>query len=110
MRSIRTSSRLLALLVAACYLGLAVLGAACLFGDMEPGHEASHHAGHGGKPTHSSLCAWACQAGPSALAQSANVAGPPTFLVFALFVAVRSLTPSYLAASQRTRAPPVVRL
>ena len=110
MRSIRTSSSLLALLVAGCYLGLAVLGAACLFGEPAEGHAAHHHAGHTDKPAHSALCAWACQAGPSALAQSADVEGPPTFLVFAIFVAVRSLTPSYLAASQRTRAPPVVRL
>jgi hypothetical protein len=44
------------------------------------------------------------------LAQSADVEGPPTFLVFALFGAVLSLAPGYLVASQRTRAPPVVRL
>jgi hypothetical protein len=108
---VTTRRKILALLLVVSYLGLATLGAACLFGDLEPGHAASHHAGsEGGKPAHSPLCAWACQAGPSAVAQSANVVGPPTFPAFAVFVAVRFLTPSYLAASQRARAPPVVRL
>lgn len=105
-----TKRQILALFLAVSYLGLAILGAACLFGEPAEGHAAHHHAGPTDKPAHSALCAWACQAGPSALAQSADVEGPPTFLIAALFVAVLSLTPSDLVASQRTRAPPVVRL
>jgi hypothetical protein len=110
MRSIRTPSSLLALLVAACYLGLAVLGAVCLFGDMSGGSSVPHHADHAGKTAHSPLCAWACQAGPSAILVGFGGVS------LALYVLFWSTAPSIaffsrtFCAFARPRAPPVVRL
>ena len=110
MFSKRTFVSVLILVLALCYLGLVALGAACLFGDMEPGHAASHHAGHGGKPTHSSLCAWACQAGPSAVLVSF---GGVSFVLQILFwsAASRIVFFSQIAwASAHPRAPPLAAL
>lgn len=110
MFSKRTCVGALVLVLALSYLGLATLGAACLFGDMAPGHAASHHAGHGGKPTHSPLCAWACQAGPSAVLISF---GGVSFALYILFWSVTShiVFFSQIAwASARPRAPPFAAL
>jgi hypothetical protein len=96
--------------VAACYLGLVVLGAVCLLGDMSGGPSAPHHADHAGKTAHSSLCAWACQAGPSAVLISF---GGVSFALYLLFWSVTSpiVFFSQIAwASARPRAPPFAAL
>jgi hypothetical protein len=103
--------RFLALAVALCYLGLAVLSAVCLFGvapDSAVAHH--HHSGPAGKVAHSPLCDWACQAGLSAV-----LIGFVGFS-FALYVLFCSVTSPGNAFSQapwasiRPRAPPFAAL
>jgi hypothetical protein len=107
---LRSSSRLLTLLVAACYLGLAVLGAVCLFGDMSGGPSAAHHADHTGKTAHSPLCVWACQAGPSAALIGL---GGVSFALYVLFWSTASPITVFsrnFCAFARPRAPPLAAL
>ena len=94
----------LADLLAGAYLVLSVFSIACAFEHDQP-HSSSHN--HGDAVSHSSFCAWACQANP------ASDAGPSTlmlhpFLVVAPFLesghAVLVSGHSFHAAS---RAPPV---
>ncbi|MBI4001985.1 MAG: hypothetical protein HY348_09390 [Nitrospira defluvii] len=94
----------LAALLAGAYLVLAVLAVACAIDHVEP-RPSNHH--HGSTVSHSSFCAWACQANPTSDAgPSALVLHP--FLVVALFVesshAVIAGGGGFYAAS---RAPPV---
>ena len=52
----------LATILAGAYLLLAVLSVACAVEHSES-RPAGHH--HGGTLSHSSFCAWACQANPA---------------------------------------------
>lgn len=94
----------LAGLLAGAYLVLTVFSVACAFEHAEP-HASGHH--HGGTVSHSSFCAWACQANPTSdAAPSALVLHP--FLIVALFIegshAAVAGGGMFYAAS---RAPPV---
>jgi hypothetical protein len=103
---VTTRRKILALLLVVSYLGLAALGAACLFGESAGDHAAHHHAGHTDKPSHSALCAWACQAGPSAVLISL---GGVSFALYILFWSVAShicVFRQVAWATARPRAPP----
>jgi len=94
----------LAALLAGIYLILAAFSVACAFDHAEP-HASGHH--HGGTVSHSSFCAWACQANPTSdVGPSAVV--PHPFLMVAFFVerdhTVIACGPGFPTAS---RAPPV---
>ncbi|HJR77631.1 MAG TPA: hypothetical protein VJ805_11675 [Nitrospiraceae bacterium] len=54
----------ISVLVAAGYLLLSVASMVCAV-DFGDGHAGGHH--HGGKLSHSSSCAWACQANPASV-------------------------------------------
>lgn len=105
-----TASRLLALILAVSYLGLTVLGAACLFGVAPVGVGMHHHhAGPGGKASHSPLCAWACQAGPAASLISFGVASFTLFILLWWTVTAHLTFFSQIAwASARPRSPPIL--
>ncbi len=68
----------LATALAGLYLVLAVFSVACVFDHADP-KPAAHH--HGETVSHSSFCAWACQANPT------SDAGPVAFLLQPFFVA-----------------------
>jgi hypothetical protein len=104
MSRVRTPSVGLAAFLAGAYLVLSVLSVACAVEHLEP-QPAGHH--HDSTVFHSSFCAWACQANPTADAgPSALVLHP--FLIVAPFVqtghAAISAECGFHAAS---RAPPV---
>lgn len=105
-----TASRLLALILAVSYLGMGGLGAACLFGVAPVGVGTHHHhAGPGGKASHSPLCAWACQAGPVASLISFGSASFALFILLWWTVTAHLTFFSQIAwASARPRAPPIL--
>ncbi len=94
----------LAAILAGVYLVLAVFSGACAVEHLEP-QAPGHH--HGGTVSHSTFCAWACQANPTSdVGPSAFVLHP--VLVVAFFVesdhTVIAGGAGFRAAS---RAPPV---
>ena len=76
----RKSLLRLPLLVAAAYLSLSIAPMVCTM-DHAARHAAGHH--HGGSQSHSSFCAWACQANP---ASGLISTGFPLQQVFAVVV------------------------
>lgn len=108
-RSIRTVGSIVAGITAVIYVGLVCLAATCslalpVFADAG-GHE-QHHSHDSHETTHSSLCAWACQATP----KSGLVASVPADVVeLVALVPVGSPVHSISVASVsllRSRAPP----
>ncbi|ODT43682.1 MAG: hypothetical protein ABS70_07395 [Nitrospira sp. SCN 59-13] len=95
----------LAAVLAGLYLVLAVFSVACVFdhADVTP---AAHH--HGGTVSHSSFCAWACQANPT------SDAGPQTLFLQPFFVATLFVENSHSIIAggggfhAASRAPPVL--
>jgi len=106
MREFRSSVCVPALLVAICYLGMAVLSAVCLFGGGAHADASHHHTGYPGKPTHSPLCAWACQAGAAAVLISFNAVPVVFFVPWAAVIATLAYFSQIAWASARPRAPP----
>jgi hypothetical protein len=85
------------------HLALSVAAAVCLFD-----HAASHQAGHHQADTrsHSTLCAWACQANPGAGPVTAVPLVQGTLLLF-LVLLVSSPVPSrFLSSLPHLRGPP----
>jgi hypothetical protein len=108
----QTSSwrRISALLVIVGYLGLMALAPACLFGVSPLDLGVHHHHGTAshGKLSHSSLCAWACQAGSSvALLNFGGISLALFLLLFSVF-AVLTLFSQIAWASARPRSPPLL--
>ena len=101
------TKRALAVCIAVSYLGLAVLGAACVFGTVPVGHAAHHHhPGSAGKASHSSVCAWACQVGPAAIQAAADGPGREVgILLWLLLLEAGLLAGAYWSAA-RPRSPP----
>lgn len=94
----------LAALCAGAYLALAVISVACAI-DHAEARPSNHH--HGSTVSHSSFCAWACQANPTSDAgPSAPVFHP--FLVVALFVeSSHAVVAGGGILSTASRAPPL---
>lgn len=94
----------LAAALAGLYLVLAVFSVACVFDHADP-NPAAHH--HGGTVSHSSFCAWACQANPT------SDAGPVVLFLQPVFMATLFVenSPSIIAGGgglhTASRAPPV---
>jgi hypothetical protein len=101
------SRRFLALVLGLCYLGLAVLGAVCLFDDSTVNQLAPHHAGHAGKTSHSPLCAWACQAGPAATLISFSIVPIAFFARWATVITALAYLSQIAWAPALPRSPPV---
>ncbi|MCC6966046.1 MAG: hypothetical protein IT391_07155 [Nitrospira sp.] len=94
----------LAVVLAGLYLVLAVFSVACVFDHADP-KPAAHH--HGETVSHSSFCAWACQANPT------SDAGPVAFLLQPFFVATLFVENSHSIIAggggfhTASRAPPL---
>ncbi|MDO9117086.1 MAG: hypothetical protein Q7U39_03955 [Nitrospira sp.] len=110
-RSIRSVGTVVAGLTAVMYVALVCLAATCslaLPGSAPAGGHEQHHDSH--ETTHSSLCAWACQATP----ESGLVASAPADVVESV-VLVPVVSPVQLVSVSsvsllRSRAPPVLPL
>ncbi|MBP8117380.1 MAG: hypothetical protein H8K05_11055 [Nitrospira sp.] len=94
----------LAAALAGLYLILAAFSVACAFDHADP-TPAGHH--HGETVSHSSFCAWACQANPTSdIGPSALVLQP--FLMVAFFVGTtHTVIVSRASFHAASRAPPV---
>ncbi len=104
MMRVRKPSVGLAVGLAGLYLVLAVFSVACVFDHADP-KPAAHH--HGETVSHSSFCAWACQANPT------SDAGPVAFLLQPFFVATLFVENSHSIIAggggfhTASRAPPL---
>ena len=94
----------LAAALAGLYLVLAVFSVTCVVDHADP-KPAAHH--HGGTVSHSSFCAWACQANPT------SDAGPVALFLQPFFVATLVVESSHAIVAggvgfhTASRAPPV---
>ena len=102
-----SSRRFLALGLALCYLGLAVLGAFCLFDDSTVNQLAPHHAGHAGKTSHSPLCAWSCQAGAATTLVSSSTVPFAFVVLWATVITALAYLSQISWAPARPRSPPL---
>ena len=94
----------LAAALAGLYLVLAVFSVACIVDHVDSKPTAHHH---GGTVSHSSFCAWACQANP------ASDAGPVALFLQPFFVAALFVESGHALISggggfhTASRAPPI---
>jgi hypothetical protein len=94
----------LATALAGLYLVLALFSVACVFDHADP-RPTGHH--HGGTVSHSSFCAWACQANPT------SDAGPVALLLQPFLLSTLFVESSYSIIAgggglyTASRAPPV---
>lgn len=94
----------LAVALAGIYLVLAVFSVACMV-DHTDTKPVAHH--HGGSLSHSSFCAWACQANPTSDAGPMALLLQP-FLVATLFVETsHSVMAGGVGFHAASRAPPL---
>lgn len=92
-----------ALTTAVIYFTLSISAAACLFAHQGQPRSAHHHTGG---VSHSSLCAWACQANQQVDLSSATPQSQPLVFV-ALFLLVSAIRPSvFFQQFAQSRAPP----
>jgi hypothetical protein len=106
---VTTKRQVLAVLLAVSYFGLVALSTVCLFGVSPVGAGTHHHhAGSAGKAAHSPLCAWACQAGPSASLIGFGEALSIFFVLWVVVLAALANFPQIAWASARPRSPPVL--
>lgn len=94
----------LALAIAALYLTLSVSAVACLFAHESQPRSAHHHTGG---VTHSSLCAWACHAGPTVDLPTTTPQTQPLHLVAMLLLVAVSVSSLLSQQSAQSRAPPI---
>lgn len=104
-----SARRIAAVLVVIGYIGLVAVAPACLFGvsPLKFGPHHHHSTGAHAKESHSSLCAWACQAGSSLML--VNIAGmsPVLFLLLFTVIAILALFTQIAWASARPHSPPL---
>lgn len=93
----------LALAIATLYLTLSVSAMACLF-SHESQSRTSHH--HTNGVTHSSLCAWVCQANPTVDLSAATPQSQPLHLVGLLLLGSVVARLLFSQQSAQSRAPP----
>ena len=92
-----------ALVIATLYLTLSVSAVACLFAHKsQPG--SAHH--HKGGATHSSLCAWACDANPTVDLPAPTPQTQPLQLLSLLLSDDSSVSSFLSQQSGQSRAPP----
>jgi hypothetical protein len=93
----------LALTTAAVYLVLSVSAAACLSTHESTSRTAHHHSGGA---THSSLCAWACQANQTIDLPATAPQSQPLILVALLLLLIAVWPFQPFQQSAQSRAPP----
>lgn len=109
-RSRKTVGSIVAGITAVIYVGLVCLAATCSLALPVSAHDGGHDQHHGHETSHSSLCAWACQATP----ETGLVASAPADVVESMVSApvVSPVQPVSLSSVSllRSRAPPVLPL
>lgn len=109
-RSIRTAGSLIAGITAVIYFGLVCLAATCSLALPVAAHAGGHAQHHSHDTTHSSLCAWACQATPeTGLAASAPADVVEVMVLAPVASPVQPVSLSSVSLL-RSRAPPVLPL
>ena len=104
MMRMRTAVSGAAAVLAGLYLVLAVFSVACIVDHVDSKPTAHHH---GGTVSHSSFCAWACQANPT------SDAGPVALFLQPFFVAALFVESGHALISgggglhTASRAPPI---
>ena len=104
MMRMRTAVSGGAAVLAGLYLVLAVFSVACIVDHVDSKPTAHHH---GGTVSHSSFCAWACQANPT------SDAGPVALFLQPFFVAALFVESGHALISggdgfhTASRAPPI---
>lgn len=97
-------------ITAVIYLGLVCLASTCSLALPVSVHAGGHESHHSHESTHSSLCAWACQA----TSESGLVASAPTdvsgLVVHAPVVFPVQPVSVFSVSSLRSRAPPLLPL
>lgn len=99
----RKSLLSLPLLVAVAYLSLSIAPMVCSL-DVAGRHAAGHH--HGGGLSHSSFCAWACQANPASGLISTGFPVQPVFAFVAFHLQQEAATPCRFDHFSVSRGPP----
>ncbi len=94
----------LAAALAGLYLILAVFSVACVFDHVDP-TPAAHH--HGGTVSHSSFCAWACQANPTSDAGSVTLLLQPFFVATLVVESGHAIIAGGIGFHTASRAPPI---
>ncbi len=94
----------LAAALAGLYLVLAVFSVACVFDHADPKPTAHHH---GGSLSHSSFCAWACQANPTSDAGPVALVLQPFVVATLLVESSHAIIASGGGFHTASRAPPV---
>lgn len=93
----------LALATAVIYLTLAFSAAACLFAHESQSRTSHHHASG---VTHSSLCAWACQANQTSVLPATPTQAQVLHLVALILLIGATVPPLLSQQSAQSRAPP----
>jgi hypothetical protein len=93
----------LPLLIATAYLSLSIAPMVCSIG--VPGHHAAGHH-HSGGLSHSSFCAWACQANPASGLISTGFPVQPVFAVVVLLQQQEVVVPFRFDLFSVSRGPP----
>ena len=93
----------IAVLLTAAYFFLSVFSVTCRV-DHEDHRASSHH--HNNHVSHSSFCAWACQANPTAGLTNQGLVLPLLFLSVPLVQEGESLAGNQIAAQVHARGPP----
>lgn len=99
--------RTIAVAVAILYVLLAAVVGACP--DYLNAGSGAQHAGHHGKPTHSPLCAWACQLSFPDLIHSGHPGEPVLSLFIGLSAALLFVDVFMSAATRHARGPPLIK-
>ena len=94
----------LAAALAGLYLVLAVFSVACVFDHADP-KPAAHHNGE--PVSHSSFCAWACQANPTSDTGPVALVLQPFFVATLLVESSHSIITGGGGFHAASRAPPV---
>jgi len=100
---VKTPCPRIAVLLMAAYFLLSVFSVTCT-GDREDHHTSSHHQNN--HVSHSSFCAWACQANPTAGLTSQGLVLPLLFLSHPLVQEGESLPGNQMVAQVHARGPP----
>lgn len=109
IRLAQQGAKSLALALVLLYLTLGVVASTCLFdptASTQSSQHQHHQHHHDGGPSHSTLCAWACQVNPAQGLISAAPTLTPQLLATVFLLAVVSLLMTRYGSSLRSRAPP----
>jgi hypothetical protein len=99
---VRRSLACITLLIAMVYLSLSIASMACAL-DVSDRHAPGHHHG---SPTHSSFCAWACQANPVSGFVSTWLPHEPLFAAIVSLLQHEAVAPFRIDQFSVSRGPP----